>query len=262
MTYQPVLPSSGYVGWRFLQATLPRQEQAHAASAPMKRATDYFRANIGAVRTADDLVANRRLLQVALGAFGLDDDLNNRAFIRKVLEEGTLKDDAFANRLGDKRYAAMAREFGFGDLGPRTNLASFVTKMIDRFQARQFERAVGATDDNMRLALNLGDALADIAAENGSANGRWFALMGNPPVRRVFETALGFPSSFGAIDLDQQLTAFRGRAKATFGTDDLGAIASDPARMDKAIRLFLIRADAQNSPQFSGASAALVLLQR
>jgi hypothetical protein len=61
-------------------------------------------------------VGDRRLLEVALGAFGLDDDIRNRFFIRKVLEEGTTSPSRrFANRLSDKRYLALAETFGFGD---------------------------------------------------------------------------------------------------------------------------------------------------
>jgi hypothetical protein len=262
MTFQPTVPATGYVGWRFLQATLARQEQAHADSLPVQRATDYFRDKIGSVRTAEDLVADRRLLQVALGAFGLDEDLPNKAFIRKVLAEGTIRDDAFANRLGDKRYTALAREFGFGDLGPRTGLTSFVTKMINRYESRQFERAVGDVDGNLRLALSLQDGLSDVLSESANPRAQWFAVMGSPPLRRVFETALGLPGSFGSIDLDKQLKGFQTRAKATFGTDDLATISRDPKLMDKTIRLFLIRAEAQSAPTLSGANAALTLLRQ
>lgn len=38
----------------------------------------YFRAKIGSVKTAEQLVSDRRLLKVALGAFGLEADINNR----------------------------------------------------------------------------------------------------------------------------------------------------------------------------------------
>ena len=50
---------------------------------------------------------------VALGAFGLQDDLPNRFFIQKVLEGGTLSTDSLANKLSDPRYAALAKAFGF-----------------------------------------------------------------------------------------------------------------------------------------------------
>ena len=45
---------------------------------------------------------------MALGAFGLQDDINNRYFIRKILEEGTTNEDALANRFSDTRPASRA----------------------------------------------------------------------------------------------------------------------------------------------------------
>ena len=43
MSFQPVLPLGGAAGWRFLSRTLPRQEAAHAASAPVARAIPIHR---------------------------------------------------------------------------------------------------------------------------------------------------------------------------------------------------------------------------
>lgn len=258
MSFQPVIPATGYSGWRFLARTLPAQQEAFKESAPVARATDYFRANIAKVRTVDDLMADRRLLDVALGAFGLDQDINSKAFIRKVLAEGTLKEEAFANRLADKRYTQLSRAFGFGDLGARTGLTSFPDQIIARFEARRFEVAVGEQNSDMRLALGLSQGLAD-AMSAGSSDARWFAVMGSPPVRSVFEKALGFPASFGSINIDQQLTAFKDRAQATFGTDKVADFA-DPAQQEKLLRLFLIRSEAGNSGGLSSGNIALALL--
>ena len=261
MTYQPVLPLSGFTGWRFLQRTLDTQTKAFTQSPEIKRAADYFKDNIGKVRTVDDLMKDRHLLDVALKAFGLDDDINNNAFIRKVLAEGTLKDNAFANRLSDKRYSEIARVFGFGDLGARTGLATFPDAIINRFNARQFEKAIGAQSSEMRLALNVSTGIKDLLTNSSTNTGQWFGVMGNAPLRTVFETALGFSASFGQIDLDQQLTAFKARAKSTFGTDDLKAFA-DPAMQEKLIRLYMVRAEAAAATGSSPASRALALLQR
>jgi len=258
MSFQPVIPTTGYVGWRFLSRTLPAQQEAFKQSAPVARATEYFRDNIAKVKTVDGLMADRRLLDVALGAFGLDQDIASRAFIRKVLAEGTLKDDAFANRLADKRYAQLARAFGFGDLGARTGLPSFATEIVTRFEARRFEVAVGEQDGNMRLALSLSQGLAD-ATTAGGKDAQWFSVMGLTPVRAVFEKALGFPPAFGSIDLDQQLAAFKVRARATFGTDNVADFAN-PVQQEKLIRLFLIRSEAASGGGFSSANIALALL--
>ena len=260
MSYQPVLPSGGYTGWKFLQRTLPQQQEAHRKSAPVQRLTDHFRANIAKAKTAADLVNDRRLLQVALGAFGLKDDLNSKAFIQRVLEGGTLKPDGLANRMADKRYKAMAQEFGYGDLGARTGVSGFADRIIARYEARAFQEAVGETDGTMRLALNIDGAIKDIAARTSNANAQWFSMMGEAPLRQVFQTALGLPQSFGALDVDRQLATYKERSQAAFGTDKLSDLA-DPARQEKLVRLFLLRSDTEATSSSPGA-LMLQLLQR
>lgn len=259
MTFQPVIPVQGYAGWRFLQRTMETQKQAFVESAPVKRATEHFREKIGGVRTASDLMGDRRLLEVALGAFGLDGDINNTFFIRKILEEGTATPGALANKLSDKRYAAFTNAFGFAGGVPRTLLSTFPDETLARYEARQFEQAVGAQDDTMRLALNLGPALKELTA--GTTNGRaqWFSMMGDLPLRRVFEGALGLPTGIGRLDVDKQAEVFRSRAQSTFGTDRLADF-NDPDVQEKMIRLFMIRTEAAAGGGLSGTSIALSLL--
>lgn len=260
MSFQPVLAMSGYTGWRFLQRTMETQKEAFVESGPMSRKAEYFRANIASVRSAEALVADRRLLEVALGAFGLDDDIDNKFFIQKVLEEGTLDEKALASRLSDKRYAAFAKAFGFGDFDtPRTALSGFPDEILAKWNDRQFERAVGEQDDTMRHALNLGPALGDILEQSENPRAQWFAIMGNPPLRAVFEGALGFPSSFGRIDLDQQLEQFQDRARSVFGSDK-PADFTDPEVQEKIIRLYLMRSELATKVT-TGASIALTLLR-
>ncbi len=157
MTFQPVVPLAGTAGWAFLNRTLDKQQAAHAGSAPMKRATDHFRANIARAGTAEALVTDRRLLEVALGAFGLEEDINARAFIRKILEEGTTRRDALSSRLADKRYAKLALAFGYGDLGARVGLPGFAEDIIARYEARRF--GIGWTEERQWQALH--DALVE-----------------------------------------------------------------------------------------------------
>ena len=90
MSYTPAIPLSGYAGWAFLKRTMPTQQASFNAAPQNKRDEDYFREKIGTINTAEQLVNDRRLLRVALGAFGLDKDINNKFFIQKVLQDGTL----------------------------------------------------------------------------------------------------------------------------------------------------------------------------
>lgn len=262
MTFQPVVPFSGIAGWRFLERTMDTQKAAYEASATVERDLTYFSENIGKIKTAEALVSDRRILSVALGAFGLDDDINNRFFIRKVLEDGTLNSDALGNRLADKSYLKMAKAFGFGDFDtPNTVLSDFPEKIISAYKARQFEIAVGESNSDMRLALNLEREMQDIAASDSSDDTKWFTIMGSEPLREVFEVAFGLPSSFASLDLDQQLGIFRDKAARTFGDGEISQF-SDPEKMDDLIRRFLVRSELNSTfGSYSPASTALTLLQ-
>ncbi len=261
MSYQPVVLATGNLGWTFLKNTREDQQEAFDKSTLISRNVEYFSEKIGDVTTAAELVNDRRLLQVALGAFGLDDDINNRFFIQKVLEEGTLNDEAFANRLSDKRYFAMAEAFGFDLSPPRTVLSSFAGEIAEQYKTRQFEVAVGEQDSDLRLALGIERELSDLADRSLSEDASWFTIMGNPPLRRVFELALGLPSELAAIDIDQQLREFREKAQSVFGVSDPAEFA-DPALQEKLVQNFLFRSELENSAAItSRGTVALSLLQ-
>jgi Protein of unknown function (DUF1217) len=262
MSFIAALPVSGIAGWSLLARTRSAQQQALNSSPAIRRDTEYFRANIANVKTTNDLVADRRLLSVALGAFGLDDDINNRFFIRKILEDGVLDTKALANRLSDKRYYSLSKAFGFGDFSvANTQLSDFPTKIISAFQDRQFEKAVGKQDENLRLAMGVERDLGDILAKDTTKNGFWFSVMGTPPLRRVFETAMNLPTSLGALGLDQQVKSFRQKADKIFGNGELAQF-SDPAKREELVRLFLVRAEIGNGPSpLTPGAAAIALLQ-
>ena len=179
--FQPVLPFTGLNGWRFLQQNVETQSAAFNQSNEIQRDTDYFRENIAGITTAEDLVADRRLLTVALGAFGLDEDINNRFFIKKMLEEGTVADDALANRFTDTRYHDLVEAFGFGPSEvTRTGISLFTDEIVESFESNQFQIAVGQQNPNYRVALYAQTELSEIASDVGSESQKWFTIMGQP----------------------------------------------------------------------------------
>lgn len=260
MSYTPVIPATGYAGWTLLNRTMTMQKAAFAASAEIQRDEDYFRENIGKIQTAEDLVSDRRLLKVALGAFGLEGDINNKFFIRKILEEGTLDSTALANKLADKSYLALSQAFGFGDFSvPRTALSDFADEIISKYQTRQFEVAVGDSDDTLRLALAAQRELPELAAKSGSENTKWYSVIGSKSLSTVMQTALGLPQSTSALDVDQQLEMYRQKAEKVLGSANLSDL-SDPEAVERVVRLFLVRSQITATSAVSGATAALQLL--
>ena len=260
--FQPVIPATGLAGWRFLQNTYDAQFDAFSKSTVIQRDAEYFTEKIGEISSAEELVSDRRLLTVALGAFGLQDDINNRYFIQKVLEEGTASDDTLANRLADTRYREMSEAFGFGPSAVSlTSLDGFAVDIVDRFQSNSFEVAAGAQDNAMRVALYAQRELQGLAGGEESTDTKWFTIMGDPPLRQLFEKALNLPSSIGQIDIDQQLEIFKERAADVFGSDDLSQFADDEVVQD-TITKFIVRDQISGfNSGLSGGSIALSLLQ-
>ncbi len=259
MSFTPVIPMGGYGGWTFLQRTMQTQSTAFQTSATMQRDEEYFRANIGKIGSAEELVGDRRLMKVALGAFGLDADIDNKFFIRKVMEDGTLDPAALGNRLADKQYLALSKAFGFGDTPvPNTKMSDFADKILTSYKSRQFEIAVGAQNSDMRIAMNAQRELPALAAKNSSEDAKWFNVLGSEPLRQLFQTAFGLPKAFGSIDIDQQLGVMKDKAASLFGDSSVDQFA-DPEKADALIRRFLAISQTQSAP---ATSPALQLLQR
>ena len=260
MSFSPALPTGGYAGWAFLKRTLPLQTKAFAADPQVKRDEVYFREKIGSVKTAEELVNDRRLLKVALGAFGLEGDLNNKYFIRKVLEDGTLKTGTLSSKLADKQYEKLSAAFGFGDFAiPRTQLSDFADSILKPYSARAFEAAVGAQSGDLRLALNAERELPLLAAKIGSSDdAKWFTIMGNAPLRTVFEKALGLPTSFRGLDIDKQLLVLKAKASSQLGSHAVSQF-TDGKKLDGLIKKFLLRSEVETAST-SGAATALSMV--
>ncbi|KIC49642.1 DUF1217 domain-containing protein [Tateyamaria sp. ANG-S1] len=259
--YQPVLVSSGLVGWQFLQRTYDQQLATFSQSTQVKRDTDHFIAKIGSINSAEELVSDRQVLSVALGAFGLSDDINNRFFIQKMLEEGTTADDALANRFSDSRYRDFSAAFGLGPNEiPGSLRPGFAEEIVSRFQASSFEIETGNQDESMRIALYAERTLPDVVQSEGSDASKWFSIMGQPPLRSLFETALGLPEAFGQVDIDQQLLVFQDRAERILGVSDPAQLA-DEETLDRLINTYFARAQIEQiGGGASGAAIALTLL--
>lgn len=262
MSFSALLPATGFLGWSYLQRTSQAQIDRLAKSAEVTRDEAHFREKIGSIDTAEELVADRQLLKVALGAFGLSDDLPNKYFVQKVLEEGTLSTDALSTKLADKTYAEMSAAFGFGDYStPRTKLSDFADGIIQKYRQLSFEEAVGEQDADLRLALNADRALQTLAAKSSSADTKWFSILGNTALRTVFETAFGLPESFGSIDLDQQVSVMKTKAESLLGSDDPAALADDDTR-ETLVKRFLVQSEIASIRASQTQSGALQMLSQ
>ena len=88
-----------------------------AAEPQVSREAEYYRDNIGKVKTVDEFLKNDRLYNYAMRANGLTDMIDSKAFMRKVLKSDLDDPKSFARVLVDTRYQTFARSFNFANDG-------------------------------------------------------------------------------------------------------------------------------------------------
>jgi len=236
MSFFPILPFGGLQGWQFLMRTLPRQTEAFEKSTVNQREVEYFSEVIFSIDSA------------------------NKFLIKKILEEGTLSPESLANKFSDKRYYELSKAFGFGPLeATRTGSSEFVNRIIVQYEENAFRAAVGAQDATMRLAISFNDDVKEIINSSTTNNARWLAVLGNPPVKKVIETALRIPSGSINQGIDQQIETLKDRLESLSGSDDLLSIFDDEVS-EKLVRNFLLF-DGGGFTRSTGSQNALTLLR-
>ncbi|GLO69609.1 hypothetical protein MACH17_11260 [Phaeobacter inhibens] len=191
MTFSPYVLGTGIAGWNFLDRTRVQQQQIFEKSPILDRAVQDFTQKIEGIQSSDQLLDDYNVLKVALGAFGLDEDINNRAFIKKVLDSDLSEPTSFANRLNDNRYLGLAQTFGFGnDAGPQLPSSS-----VEKPYAN-----VASPEDLLSNQTLLNQALDDFGLKKYAGNE--FFLM------RVLESDTTDPASFVNRLSDSKLADF------------------------------------------------------
>lgn len=259
MSYQILIGSGGLAGWNILKRTADQQKQMLAADPLLSRTAQYFRENIATTTGAGDLVADFRLMNVALGAYGLEGDIASKAFIRQVLDSPRSDDGSLVNRLSDKRYLRLANAFGYDNGSQMVSRPGFGDRIASLYLEREFERRVGEGDQSLRLALNAQRELRQMAGRSATEATLWYEVMGNPPLRKVFEQAFGFSPAYGKLPIDRQLAEFTDKAEKVFGSSSFDVIATEKG-IDKLVQTFLLRAQLTDSAASSPYSIALTLL--
>lgn len=189
MNFTPVLSGTGLVGYNFLVRTRDEQQERLAQDAVIQRETEGFVENLANIRTVDDLLADRNALTVALGAFGLQDEIGNTGLLRQVLEADPSDSDSLPNRLSDTRYLELATAFNFGgEGGPQlegaTGTASAVVEQLGNYQTPDDLLLSDSSQDRAVLR----QALAHFDLEQFSRNTDF--------LRSVLESDPADPNSF------------------------------------------------------------------
>ena len=217
---------------------LSRYQTMTAAEPAVKTATAYYEANIGSVKSVQDLVGNYRLLSYALNAYGLGDQINSKGLIAKVLEGGVSNPKSLANTLPNSQWKAFAAAFNFVDSGatPPSSTSAVATTTSD-YVEQQLESDQGGQDVGVQLALYFQRVAPTVASEYG--------ILADPNLLEVAATIMGLPPS-AAADLQPQTLS------ELMPVSDL----QDPAKLKQLTERFTAMYDYTYGPS-SGATSSL-----
>jgi hypothetical protein len=142
------------LGYQLYGQNLPQSLQRTAAEPGVTAAQAYYKANIGSVKTVDDLVNNYRLLSYAAQAFGLSNMTYAKALLKSVLTSNLSDSSSVANKLGGS-YVAFAQAFNFNTNGTLNTTAQM-----------QSSAQQSSTETLFALTSTLGTSATSTASTN------------------------------------------------------------------------------------------------
>ena len=146
----------------------------------------------------DDLVKDRKTLQVILTAFDLGSEINNPGKIKAILKSDVNDVNSFANRLNDTRFAELAKFVDFNGRGFKSlTTASSQQSLIDKYLQNRFESDVGGANGEIAKAFFFLRNINSITSTAG--------LLGNMQLRTIATTALRLPPQIASQSLEKQI---------------------------------------------------------
>ncbi|PTW60182.1 uncharacterized protein DUF1217 [Breoghania corrubedonensis] len=230
--------------YQIVTKNLDRSLTTVATDPVVKRQSAYYLENIGNVKSIDDFLEDDQLFDYAMKAFGLEDMDYAKAFMRKVLEEGTDKDDSFANQLADEKYATFAKTFNFARYGEATTSFDRTQQdVVDAYMRQTLEENEGSSNEGVRLALYFSRKASQI--DSG------MDLLADKAMAQVVYTALGLPDEFASADIDKQAAFIADR----IDIEDF----QDPEKTEKFLARFTAMYDMKNKTATATSPALQVI---
>ncbi|PZM09195.1 DUF1217 domain-containing protein [Rhizobium tubonense] len=216
---------STYLGYTIASRDMTTTLGNIAAQSETKRQADYYNANIGKVKTVDDLLGNYQLYSYAMKAYGLEDMTYAKGMMKEVLTSDLSDSSSFANKLTDPRYKAFAAAFNFGATTdvPQTSdqeddmLGLYTQSFTDEETAAK--TASDAYAAGMDTITNVDQLLSNTKLRSYvlSAYGLDPTVTSNSFLKSVLTSDLSDPNSF--VNLNGSATDKKIAAQFNFNTD-------------------------------------------
>lgn len=214
-----------------------KSPELDTAKTNAKAEANYYQEEVAKLRTRDELLSNRRLIDVNLVAAGIDPSTVTNDFVKKIFTSDLSDPKSFLNTQSDKRFKQIVSSFNFdtkGNLIQSTAAGAqdrgHLQTTVDGYYQQELETREGEENQGVRLALYFQRKAQTITSA--------YDILGDAALLEVFKTMYQLPDEFSSQKVEKQKAVVENKMKLT----DL----ADPAKVKKMIERFAIMYDMKN----------------
>lgn len=221
------------------QTRFLKGEEKEAARAKADEEASYYTSTIAGIKTREQFLADRRLVDFVLSAKGMDPTAVTDEFLAEAFSSDLNDPESFVNKQTDARFAELIGTFNFDALG---NLDRDVTASVQNlgqmfetqnmYLRQTLETEQGNENAGVRLALYFERMSGSITDA--------YSILGDEALLEFVRISFSLPSELGNMDIDQQ-------AKIVEKELDLNDL-KDPVKLKKLLQRFTIMYDLENGP--------------
>jgi hypothetical protein len=213
-----------------------------------KRENAYYTETIGKIKSLDEFLENKRLVEYVSKAFGFASGEIDDRKLRQILTSDLLDRDSFINRPENAEYRDLALAFNFtadGKLDLITHNQAQdreeIVRTMDLYVRQSMEQSAGSDNAGVRLALYFQRKASSLTSP--------YAILADAAIFEVVRTALSLPDTMSQADIDRQASMITKKIDI--------ADFQDPKKVEKFLARFSALYDLKNS---SGASSIALAL--
>lgn len=227
------------VAWKQLEKTGEQQRARWEKQPSVQREVAYAKDFASKVKNVEELINNRRFMNFALSAFGLESEVDKKGLLRKVLLSDLTDQNSYANRMNDPRFRELAQRLDLKAVGlANVKSEATLTSIELRYKKNEFEKAQGDAAPGLREAIYV--------KENASRMKSIYDVLGDRTMRAVMSKAFDIPLETAVQSVESQATAFGRKV-------DVEKF-KDKRWVEKTIQIYLTKIDTETS-QSSGAGS-------
>ena len=223
-------------------------KEKEAAKTAAEKESKYYQEKIATISTLKEFLSDRRLVDVALVAKGIDPSKVTDDYIKKIFQSDLDDPKSFARTEKDYRFAELAASFNFdknGNVirtaGDQIQTSGEIMSTMNLYLRQTIETTQGEENAGVRLALYFERKAGEITSA--------YDILADDALAQVFRTTFSLPDEIASMDIDQQAKLVDKYLKL----QDL----NDPDKLSAMLKRFTIMYDLANDTSSSAVVSIL-----